>query len=159
MIFCLLFFFPDWNWDPVILDQWNDLPTADIIRWFAQSLPGKHLGPPRSLVQIIAIGFAQSEVALQQQVHALLVDPPAVVQWCRDLWLERQKVVLDKYTRTTLLVHKKVDGLFLLLAVRKYGCYVSLVHMDGVWTSHRDGNMHKADIMIAQTTDGFYEIL
>ena len=68
-------------------------------------------------------------------------------------------MTLDKYTRTTLLVHKKVDGLFLLLAARKHRCHVSLVHMDGVWTSHRDGNMCETDIIIAQTTDGFCEIL
>ena len=72
----IFLFFADWNWDPVILDPWNDLPTADIVRWFAQSLPGKHLGPPRSLAQVVAIVFAQMEVTLRQQVHALLVDPP-----------------------------------------------------------------------------------
>ncbi len=34
-----------------------------------------------------------------------------------------------------------------------------LVHMDGVWTTHKDSTMHGTDIMIAQTTDGFREIL
>ncbi len=78
---------------------------------------------------------------------------------CRDVWLERRKIPLDKYARTVLLVHKQVDGLFLLLAARKYGCHVSLAHMDGVWTSHKDGNMREMDIMIAQTMDDFHEIL
>ena len=71
--------------------------------------------------------------------------------------MERRKIPLNKYARTTLLVYKQVDRLFLLLAARKYSCHVSLAHMDGVWTSHKDGNMHKTDIMIAQTTDGFCE--
>ena len=48
----------------MILDLWNDLPTADIVRWFAQSLPGKHLGPLRSLAWVVAVAFAQTEVTL-----------------------------------------------------------------------------------------------
>ncbi len=85
--------------------------------------------------------------------------PPLIVKCCRDDWLERRKIPFDKYARTTLLVHKQVDRLFLLLAARKYGCHVSLAHMDGVWMSHKDGNMQEMDIMIAQTMDSFCEIL
>ena len=137
----LFLLFTGWSWDPAILDPWNDLPTADIVRWFAQSLSGKHLSPPRSLAQVVVVAFAQTEVTLWQQVHALLVDPPPIVKCCRDVWLERRKIPLDKYARTILLVHKQVDRLFLLLAARKYGCHMSLAHMDRVWMSHKDGNM------------------
>ncbi len=65
VIFTFLLF-AGWNWDLVILDPWNDLPTADIVRWFAQSLLGKYLSPPRSLAQVVAVVFAQTEGTLQQ---------------------------------------------------------------------------------------------
>ncbi len=42
----------------------NDLLTSDIIRWFHTSLPGHHLGPPRSLVKALAQLFNQKEKAL-----------------------------------------------------------------------------------------------
>ena len=96
--------FADWNRDPIILDPWNDLPTADIMCWFIQSLPGKYLGPPKSLVQMIATALAQTDVTLRQQVCALLMDLPHIVHYCHDSWLTRHKMTFDKCARMTLLV-------------------------------------------------------
>ncbi len=36
---------------------------------------------------------------------------------------------------------------------------MALVHMDGIWSTHRSGVFHESDLMLAQTTDGFCEVL
>ncbi len=83
------FLFSDWNWDPLVLLPENDLPAADIIWWFAQALPDKHMGPPKTLIQLLAYVLNQTEGTLRQQVHALVLQLPSVVKMALDKWLVR----------------------------------------------------------------------
>ncbi len=66
---------------------------------------------------------------------------------------------VDKYARTILAPNKQVDGLFLLLAARKFGAHIAVMHMDGVWSTHPNGWFLEMDIMLVQTMDGFREVL
>ncbi len=54
---------------------------------------------------------------------------------------------------------KQVDCFFLLCIVYKFGTHIALVHMDGIWSTHRNSVLCESDLMLAQTTDGFREVL
>ncbi len=137
----------------------NDLPTADVIWWFNTSLPGHFLGPLRMLVKALAQVLSQSEAALRQQVHAIVVSPPDQLQDVRDSWLQQRKMSLECYTSVTLVLHKQVDGFFILCAVCKFSAHLAMIHMDGIWMTRADGAFKENDLMLAQTTDGFHEVL
>ncbi len=65
----------------------------------------------------------------------------------------------DKYAKTVLLALKQVDCFFLLYVAYKFGTHMALVHMDGIWSTHKNGVFCECDLMLAQTTDGFREVL
>ncbi len=106
-------FVSDWNWDPIMLLPENDLPAADIFHWFVQALPDKHMGPPKTLIQLLASILNQTEGALWQQVHALICQPLSVLKVTLDKWLIRCKMNTDKYAKITLSHTKQVDCFWL----------------------------------------------
>ena len=72
----MLISFIDWSFEPLNLNPENDLLTADVVCWFATSLPGHHLGPPHTLVKVLAQLVNQKEAMLKQQIHTLVMSPP-----------------------------------------------------------------------------------
>ncbi len=151
--------FSDWNFEPVNLLPENDLPTTDVVHWFSTSLPGHHLGLPRPLVHTLGQLVNQKEATLRQQVHTLVVSPLEILKTPRDNWLSRQKMSIDKYARTTLSPNKQVDGFFMLGVACKFAVHLPLIHLDSIWTTHSDSAFKDGDLMLAQITDGFREVL
>ncbi len=151
--------FADWNMTLMPLLPENDLLTADIVQWFSVSLLGHHLGPPRSLVKALGQLVNQPEAMLCQQVHALVRELPDCLLEAQDEWLTQRKMTVEKYVKITLLTSKQVDYFFLLCVAYKFGIHMALVYMDGIYSTCKTGVFQENDLMLAQTTDGFREVL
>ncbi len=61
--------------------------------------------------------------------------------------------------KATLLTTKQVDCFFLLCVAYKFGVHMALVHMDGIYSTCKTGVFQECDLMLAQTMDGFREVL
>ena len=137
----------------------NDLLTADVVHWFAASLLGHHLGPPHTLVKALAQLVNQKETMLRQQVHALVMSPPESLCGPQDSWLKRHQMSVEKYAKIVLLSTKQVDSFFMLCVSYKFATHLAMIHMDGIWSTHENGALQDGNLMLAQTTDGFREVL
>ncbi len=54
---------------------------------------------------------------------------------------------------------KEVDSFFLLCVTCKFASHMAIIHMDGVWSMHLNGQLRESNLMLAQTMDGFCEVL
>ena len=66
---------------------------------------------------------------------------------------------MEQYVKMTLSTNKQVDGFFMLGVACKFATHLALIHLDGIWTTCGDGAFREGDLMLAQTTDGFCEVL
>lgn len=66
---------------------------------------------------------------------------------------------VEKYAKTTLAPSKQVDGFFMLCVACKFATHMALFHLDRIWSMHHDGLLQTGDLMLAQITDSFREVL
>ncbi len=155
----MLISFVGWSFEPLNLNPENNLPIADVVYWFAASLPGHHLGPLHTLVKALAQLVNQKETTLRQQVYTLVMLPPESLHGPLDSWLKRCQISIEKYAKTVLLSTKQVDDFFMLCVSCKFAMHLAMIHMDGIWSTYENGALQDGDLMLAQTTDGFREVL
>lgn len=89
----------------------------------------------------------------------MVKEPPDQLVKARDDWLSRCKMTVDRYTKTVLQSSKQVDCFFLLCVVYKFGTHMALVHMDSIWSTCRSSVFRESNLMLAQTINGFREVL